>query len=80
MSQQELKRVEVIALRRSGLITQAEAGRRLGLTERQVRRLEAKVADRGAAGLRSTRRGRPSNRRLAAPTVTRLARGSRHRP
>ena len=74
MSQQELKRAEVIALRRSGQITQAEAARRLGLTERQVRRLEAKVALQGAMGLRSARRGRPSNRRLAAPTVTALIR------
>ena len=70
MSKQELQRVEVIALRRSGQITQAEAARRRGLTERQVRRLEAKVADQGAAGLRSGRRGQPSNRRLAAKTVS----------
>ena len=56
MSQQELKRVEVIALRRSGQIKQAEAARRLGMTERQVRRLEAKVALHGAKGLRSARR------------------------
>ena len=41
MSQQELKRVEVVALRRSGQIDQAEAARRVGLTVRQVRRLEA---------------------------------------
>ena len=38
MSQQELKLVEVIALRRSGQIKQSEAARRLGMTERQVRR------------------------------------------
>jgi Winged helix-turn helix len=73
MSQKELKRVEVIALRRSGQITQAEAARRLGLSERQVRRLEGKVALKGAKGVRSVRRGRPSNRRLAAQTVTRVS-------
>ncbi|MBK8742305.1 MAG: hypothetical protein IPM02_23665 [Betaproteobacteria bacterium] len=50
MSQQELKRVEVIALRRSGLITQAEAGRRLGLTERQVRGVRRACARRAAGG------------------------------
>ena len=72
MSQQELKRVEVIALRRSGQINQAEAARRLGVTVRQVRRLEAKVAAHGAAGLRSARRGQPSNRRLAPATVTQV--------
>lgn len=73
MSKQELKRVEVIALRRAGQITQLEAARRLGLTTRQVRRLEAKVAARGAAGLRSARRGQPSNRRLAAKLVTKVS-------
>src|SRR6187549_2172660 len=70
MSQKELKRVEVIALRRSGQITQGEAARRLGMTERQVRRLEVKVALHGAKGLRSASRGQPSNRRLSAKTVT----------
>ena len=73
MSQQELKRVEVIALRRSGRIDQQEAARRLGLTVRQVRRLEAKVAALGAAGLRSRRRGRPSNNRLPPATMSRVS-------
>jgi len=70
MSQKELKRVEVISLRRSGQITQGEAARRLSLTERQVRRLEVKVAVHGAKGLRSASRGQPSNRRLSAKSVT----------
>jgi hypothetical protein len=43
------------------------------VTVRQVRRLEAKVATQGAAGLRSARRGRPSNRRLAAPVVAKVS-------
>lgn len=73
MSQQELKRVEVIALRRSGQIDQAEAARRLGVSVRQVRRLEAKVAAHGAKGLRSARRGRASNHRLAASTVAKVS-------
>ena len=73
MSQQELKRVEVIALRRAGQINQAEAARRLGLTVRQVRRLEAKVAARGAKGLRSARRGHPSHRRVPAATVVKVS-------
>jgi len=68
MSQQELQRVEVIALRRSGRISQAEAARRLKVSVRQVHRLEAKVAASGPAGLRSARRGRPSNRCIPAET------------
>ena len=43
MSQEELQRVEIIALRRSGKMSQTEAARQLGVTERQVRRLEARV-------------------------------------
>src|ERR1700681_1833401 len=73
MSQQELQRVEVIALRRCGKISQAEAARRLGLTVRQVRRLEAKVSTHGAKGLRSARRGQPSNHRLALSLVNRVS-------
>jgi hypothetical protein len=74
MSQQELKRVEVIALRRSGQISQSEAARRLGVTVRQVRRLEGRVALHGAAGLRSGRRGGPSNHRLAAAIASEVGR------
>jgi hypothetical protein len=73
MSQQELKRVEVIALRRAGQINQGEAARRLGVTVRQVRRLEAKVAAHGAKGLRSVRRGHPSHRRIKPGAVTQVA-------
>lgn len=73
MSEQELKRVEVIALRRSGKISQAEAARRLRLSVRQVRRLEAKVARHGGKGLRSARRGQPSNRRVPEPIRTQVS-------
>ena len=73
MSQQELHRVEVVALRRAGRISQREAARRLQLTERQVRRLEARVAEGGAAALRSRRRGRPSNRATDPHTVSQVA-------
>jgi len=73
MNQQELQRVEVIALRRSGQIKQAEAARRLGVSIRQVRRLEAKVVTQGAAGLRSARRGQPGNHRLARSTVVQVS-------
>jgi transposase len=73
MSQQELHRLEVIALRRAGHISQVEAARRLKLSTRQVRRLEAKVAANGRAALRSARRGRPSNRALKAHVVSQVA-------
>ena len=73
MSEQELQRVEVVALRRSGKISQVEAARRLRVSVRQIRRLEAKVADQGAAGLRSGRRGRPSNHRTPELTRTKVS-------
>lgn len=69
MSQQEQFRVEILKLRRAGRMSQAEAAQRLRLTTRQVRRLEAKLARHGAKGLRSSRRGCPSHRRLAAATA-----------
>jgi transposase len=65
MSEQELERVEVIALRQAGQIDQSEAARRLKVSVRQVRRLEARVVLGGPAALRSARRGQPSNRRVA---------------
>jgi hypothetical protein len=69
MSQQEQYRVEIVRLRRAGRLSQREAARRLRLTARQVRRLEAKWAVHGAKGLRSSRRGYPSHRRLSPVTA-----------
>ena len=66
MSQEELQRVEIIALRRSSKMSQTEAALQLGVTERQVRRLEARVATHGAAGLRSARRGNYAMQAIAA--------------
>jgi hypothetical protein len=43
-TQKELDRVAVLALRRSGQIPQTEAANRLGVSERQVRRLERRIA------------------------------------
>ena len=64
MSRAELNRVEVLALRRARAITQVEAVRQLGVSERQVRRLELRFGKEGAKGLRSGKRGSPSNHRI----------------
>ncbi len=48
-----------------GVVNQRQAGQRLGLSERQVRRLLRRYEAEGAVGLVSRRRGRPSNRRIA---------------
>jgi hypothetical protein len=59
-----LKVVEAVTERR---LTQEEAGRQMGLTMRQVKRLVAAYRARGAAGLVSRRVGQPPNRRLHEP-------------
>ena len=64
MSQKERDRLKVLTEAKKGLITQAQAGSQLGISERQVRRLVRQlraIGDRAAVhGLR----GRPSNRRI----------------
>ena len=69
MSSRELDRLQVLSRVAERRLTQREAARILGVTERQLRRLwKAYKAD-GAVGLTSKKRGRPSNRRL--PTAAR---------
>ncbi|MGH8588990.1 MAG: helix-turn-helix domain-containing protein, partial [Gammaproteobacteria bacterium] len=64
MSGKEIKRLEVLRRLEDGVLRQREAGRVLGVSERQVRSLARRYAALGAAGLVSKRRGQPSNRRL----------------
>ncbi len=65
MSSKELDRLAVIRKVLEGRPTQLKAGEFIGLSERQVRRLCVAFEKRGAAGLVSGKRGRPSNRRLS---------------
>lgn len=66
MSGKELKRLEVLRQVLDGVVSQKAAAERLGLTDRQVRRLLRRYEAQGAAGLVDRRRGKPSGRRLAA--------------
>lgn len=66
MSTQELDRFEVLVRVSERRLTQREAARILGVTERQLRRLWVAYKSDGAAGLVSGRRGKPSNRRLSS--------------
>ena len=61
MSQAELTRLEAMQTLKSRGLTQVQIATRLGLSERQVRRLWQRYQAAGAAGLVSRRRGRPSN-------------------
>ncbi|WP_308387973.1 ISNCY family transposase [Acidithiobacillus sp. AMEEHan] len=65
MNERELERLKVLERVLAGDLDQKQAAMRLGLTDRQVRRLMRRYECEGAAGLISRRRGKPSNRRLA---------------
>ena len=49
----------------AGQLTQAQAAIKLGLSVRQVKRLNRRIREQGADGLLSQRRGVPSNRKVA---------------
>ena len=66
MSAEELDRLEVLGRVVERRWTQRRAAEQLGLSLRQVERLCRALRQRGAAGLVSRRRGRPSNRKLPA--------------
>lgn len=62
MSAKELERLHWIRQVVERHVTQREAATALGLTVRQVQRLRDVFVERGAEGLASARRGKPSNR------------------
>ena len=64
MSSRELDRLQVLGRVEQRRLTQREAARVLGVTERQLRRLWAAYRRDGPAGLASKKRGRRSNNRL----------------
>ena len=67
MSKKELGRLETLIDLVEGRITAAQAAGLIGVGERQVFRLLKAYRTRGAEGLVSRRRGRPSNRRYPEP-------------
>lgn len=68
MSQEEAQRGQVMELLEAGKIDQKEAGKRLLLGVRQIKRILRRYRREGLAGLISKKRGRPSNRRLNEET------------
>lgn len=74
MSANELRRVHVLRQLREKRITQREAGEMLQLTDRQIRRLLGRVNAAGDQGLVHRGRGKPSNRRIAAPVKAKVLR------
>jgi transposase len=72
MSQKEVDRLAVIQQLEARQIRQTRASDLLGIGVRQIRRLQTKYRQQGAAGLISSRRGRPSRRRLPKCTEKKL--------
>jgi transposase len=66
MSKQEITRLEAMQRIKDKRLTQEEAGRMLGISTRQVKRLYRAYREKGAKGIVSRRRGKPSNNRLDA--------------
>ena len=69
MSNRELTRLEVMQRLKDKRLIQKEAGRMLGLSVRQIKRLYSAYRRQGARGLVSQKRGKPSNHQLGAETV-----------
>jgi hypothetical protein len=68
MSKKELSRVEVLERLKAKKMRQKKGAEALGLSVRQVRRLQKKYTQKGAAGLIHQGRGKPSNNRLSSET------------
>ena len=66
LSQRERDRLRVLHEVKQGHLTQREAGRRLQLSDRQVRRLLLRVGEYGDQAVVHGLRGRPSNRKFAS--------------
>lgn len=64
MSDEELERKSQIERALEKRITQKEGAKKLGISERQMRRLTQRFKNEGAGGLVSRKRGQPSNRRI----------------
>jgi transposase len=65
ITMEELERAAIINASIEGEITAVIAAKRLGITTRQVRRLQKRYAEDGERGMVSRRKGKPSNNRLA---------------
>ena len=65
MTQEELYRKTIIEQAIEKQITQKTRGRKLGVSERHLRRILSRYVDNGDIGLISGRRRKPSNHRLA---------------
>ena len=73
MSVSECNRLEIIQQVLGKRLKQVDTAKRLGITSRQVRNLQASYLREGPARLISRRRGRPSNRANALQSHAAIA-------
>ena len=66
LSQRDRDRLRVLHELKQGHLQQREAARRLRLSARQIRRLQARLQREGDRGLLHRLRGRTSNRKIPA--------------
>jgi predicted DNA-binding protein (UPF0251 family) len=64
MSQEEIKRSEILRMAEEKRITQKEGAKRIRISERHFRRLLKRYRAKGAEGIISSHRGKPSNNRM----------------
>src|ERR1700730_2278020 len=64
LSQRERERLKGLHEVERGHVKQVDAGQRLGLSTRQVRRIEQRVKEEGDRGIVHRAPGRPSNRKI----------------
>src|ERR1700693_2234770 len=79
LSQPERDRLKVLHEVKQKHLTQVEAAQRLKVTDRHVRRMLIRISERGDGGIVHRLRGRPSNRKLAAPWEQKILARVRHR-
>ena len=79
MSRKERDRLRIMKPLSEGRLTQVAAGRLLGLSVRQVRRILERYRTGGDTGLVHRARGRPSNHRVPEATVRRALAAAENR-
>ncbi len=77
MSEEDLKRLEYLKKIKEGRCKQTTAGRNLGISTRQIRRLVRRLEKEGPKGIISKKLGAPGNHRLPHDkTILQLLAGS----
>lgn len=73
LTTREAKRLEIVLSVENGTLSYAEGAKRLGLTQRQLRRIRQRYAAEGFVGLASKRRGLPARNRMAEDIKCRVS-------